>query len=243
MFWKRFQLAILLITAALSAVAQETPSRIYLSKGEWVEEIRGTLAARKAIQVKTQAGPISLQGGQQNTVTYTIHKHVRARSEGAARRELGRLRVVTSTAGDITIIRSEGEGSRHGFMDFDVQVPVQTSFVKLETKGGGIKLDQIGGSVSASSGGGDIGIGKVGGDVQVETGGGAIEIGSAGGQVVASSGGGALVIGAGSNMKLDTGGGAIRVKRCTGAVKASTGGGSIELQDVAGTAQAQTGGG
>jgi len=88
MFWKRFQLAILLITAALSAAAQETPSRIYLSKGEWVEEIRGTLAARKAIQVKTQAGPISLQGGQQNTVTYTIHKHVRARSEGAARREL-----------------------------------------------------------------------------------------------------------------------------------------------------------
>src|SRR5437764_6276461 len=48
---------------------------------------------------------------------------------------------------------------------FDVHVPVETSLVKLETKGGGIQLDQIEGSVFASSSGGDIGIGKVGGDV------------------------------------------------------------------------------
>jgi hypothetical protein len=243
MFWKRLQLAMLLVATSLWGVAQESSSRIYRSKGEWVEEVTGTLAAGKTVKVKTQAGPIILQGGQQNTVSYTIHKHVCTRSEDAARRELARLRVVTSTAGDTTIIRSEGEGSRRGFMDFDVRVPSQTSFVKLETNGGSIHLDQIGGSVFASSGGGAIGIGKVGGDVHVETGGGAIEIGSAGGQVVASSRGGNLVVGAGSNMKLDTGGGSINVSKCTGAVKASTGGGSIELRDVSGTAQAQTGGG
>ncbi|HEV2964991.1 MAG TPA: hypothetical protein VG649_24415 [Candidatus Angelobacter sp.] len=240
---KYLQLAVLLITASLSTVAEEPGSRIYRSKGEWVEEISGTLAARKTVEVKTQAGPISLQGGQQNTVTYTIHKHVRAGSESAARRELGRLRLVTSATGDVTIIRSEGGGSRNGSMDFDVHVPMQTMLVKLETKGGAIQLDQIGGSVFAFSGGGDIGIGKAGGDVHVETGGGAIEIGSAGGQVVASSKGGALVIGAGSNMKLDTGGGAIHVRKCTGTVNASTGGGSIELHDVSGMAQAQSGGG
>jgi len=240
---KRLQLAALLIAANLWVVAQEPSSRIYRSKGEWVEEVSGTLAAGKTVKVKTQAGPIILQGGQQNTVTYTLHKHVRAQSIDAARRELGRLRVVTSTTGDTTIIRSEGEGSSHGFMDFDVRIPSQTSFVKLETNGGNIHLDQIGGSIFASSAGGNISIGKVGGDVHVETGGGAIEIGSAGGQVVASSGGGDLVIGGGSNMKLDTGGGSINVSKCTGAVKASTGGGSIELHDVGGTAQAQSGGG
>jgi hypothetical protein len=240
---KQLQLATVLLTASLSAVAQESASRIYRSKGEWVEEVTGTLAAGKNVKIKTQAGPISLQGGQQNAVTFTIRKHVCARSENAARRELSRLRLVTSTAGDTTIIRSEREGSSHGFIDFDVHVPSQTTFVKLETNGGAIHLDQISGSIFASSGGGDIGIGKVGGDVHVETGGGAIEIGSAGGQVVASSGGGALVIGAGSNMKLDTGGGSINVSKCTGAVKASTGGGSIELHDVGGAAQVQTGGG
>src|SRR5438552_3938321 len=165
MYKRYFQFAFLLIAASLWTVAQESSSRIYRSKGEWVEEISGTLAARKTVQVKTQAGPVSLQGGQQNAVTYIIHKHVRAPSESAARRELAQLRLFISAAGDVSIISSEGEGSRNGSMDFDVHVPAQTSLVKLETKGGAIQLDQIGGSVFAFSGGGDIGIGNVGGDV------------------------------------------------------------------------------
>src|SRR5437764_4250955 len=151
MFQKRFQLAALLITASLCTVAQEPSSRIYSSKGEWVEEISGTLAARKTVKIMSQAGPISLQGSQQNTVTYIIHKHVRARSERDARHELARLHIVASATGDITSIRSETEGSRNGSMDFDVRVPMQTSLVKLETKGGAIHLDQINGSVLASS--------------------------------------------------------------------------------------------
>jgi DUF4097 and DUF4098 domain-containing protein YvlB len=236
-------LTVLLAATSLWAVAQEPSSHIYRSRGEWVEEVTGTLPAGKTVKVKTQAGPIVLQGSRQNTVTYTIRKHVCARSENAARRELARLRVVTSTAGDITIIRSEGEGSRQGFMDFDLRIPSQTAFVRLETSGGNIHLDHIDGSIFASSAGGNIGIGKVGGDVHVETGGGDIQIGSAGGRVEASSGGGDLMVGAGSNMRLDTGGGSINVSKCTGTVKASTGGGSIELHDVDGTAQAQSGGG
>ncbi|HEV3037954.1 MAG TPA: hypothetical protein VHA33_09235 [Candidatus Angelobacter sp.] len=239
--WKRFQLVSFLITASLWTVAQE--SHIYRSKGEWVEEITGTLAARRAVRVKTDVGPIYLQGAQQNFVTYTIRKHVRAGSERDARREFARLRLITSAFGDTSRILGENKGSKNGSIDFDVRLPVQTSLVKLETRGGTIKLDRIGGSVFASSGGGDIGIGNVGGDVHVETRGGNIEIGSAGGRVVASSKGGTLVIGAGSNMKLDTGGGGIRVRKCTGTVDASTGGGSIELHDVTGMAQAQTAGG
>lgn len=238
-----FQLATVLICASLWTVAEEPSSRIYRSRGEWVEEITGTLAANKTVSIKTETGPIHLQGAQQNTVTYIIHKRVRAESEQAARRELARLKIVASAAGEATVIRSEGTGIRNVSLDFDVLVPVQTSLVKLETKGGGIQLDQIDGSVVASSSGGDIGIGKVGGNVRVETGGGAIKIGSAGGQVIASSKGGALVIGAGSNMKLDTGGGAIHVGRCSGTVKASTAGGTIELNDIVGMAQAETGGG
>src|SRR5437016_9361469 len=238
-----FQLALVLICASLWTVAEEPSSRIYRSKGEWVEEITGTLAARKTVSIKTETGPINLQGARQKTVTYTIHKRVRAQSEQAARRELGRLRIVATTSGEANMIRSEGTGTRNVSLDFEVHVPVETSLVKLETKGGGIQLDQIEGSVFASSSGGDIGIGKVGGDVHVETGGGAIKIGSAGGQVVASSKGGALVIGAGSNMKLDTGGGAIHVGKCSGTVKASTAGGTIDLNDVVGMAQAETGGG
>ncbi|HEV2988135.1 MAG TPA: hypothetical protein VG759_06825 [Candidatus Angelobacter sp.] len=241
--WKRFQLVVFLILASLYTLAQAPSSRIYRSKSEWIEETSGTLVARRAVRVTTDVGPIHLQGTQQNVVTYTIRKHVRAGSERDARREFGRLRLITSAIGNTSRILGENKGSKNGSIDFDVRLPVQTSLVKIETKGGTITLDQISGSVFASSGGGDIEIGTVGGDVHVETVGGNIEIGSAGGRVVASSKGGALIIGAGSNMKLDTGGGAIHVKKCTGAVHASTGGGSIELHDVEGMAQAQTGGG
>jgi hypothetical protein len=257
---KHLQLVILLLTTTLWAMAEEPASRIYRSGGEWIEEVTGTLAAGKNVKVKTQVGPIHIQGGQQNTVTFTIHKHVRAGSEEAARRELGRLRVVAYTTSDGAIIRSEGEGVSRVFMDFDIHVPSQTAFVKLETNGGAVSangisgkveantgggaihLDQIGGSISAASGGGDIGIGKVGGDVRVETGGGTIQIESAGGQIVASSRGGTLLIGTGSTMKLQTGGGSIKVSKCTGAINASSGGGAIELNDV-GAAQVATGGG
>jgi len=256
------QLATLLLAASLAAMAQDSNYKIFrASGGEWIEEITGVLNSGKTVKVKTTSGPIHLTGGQQNNIIYTVHKHVRAASVDAARREFARLRFTALNSGDVALIRAECEGESRGYVAFDITVPTQTLLARLETNGGtisarniagrveavtggeSIQLDQIGGNVFASSGGGNIQIGKIGGDVRVETGGGRIEVVSAGGHVVASSGGGTVVVGAGKTMKLDTGAGSIKVNRCGGEIKASTGGGGIEVNEVDGPAIFESGGG
>src|SRR5215471_2941428 len=212
---RHIQLASLFLAASLAAVAQNSGSKVYrLANGEWVEEITGTLAAKKTVKVKTNAGPIHLTGGPQNNITYTVSKHVRASSEEAARREFARLHFTVGTSTEVAFLHAECEAGGRSYVSFDLNVPSPTGFAKLETSGGAIsarnvtgKLDAItgGGSIQmdqigegyASSGGGNIEIGKIDRDVHVETGGGTIKIGSVGGQIVASSGGGTLIIGAG----------------------------------------------
>jgi hypothetical protein len=244
-----------------TAFAQSPTPRLYHSGSEWVEEVSGTFSAGKIVKVKSSAGSIRIQGAQQNNITYTIREHVRAVTEDGARRELGRLKFTTYSSGDTVVLRADCEGSNRGSIDFEIQVPMQTQLVKLETDGGsvmaknlagrveantgagGIQLDQISGVISVVSGGGNIEIGKVGSDVQASTGGGSIRLVSAAGHVTATSGGGNLSIGWAKLMTLRTEAGSIRVNKCDGQIKANTGGGNIELNEIAGTAQIETGGG
>ena len=255
-----FQLATLIFAASLAAVAQNPDTHLYRSGNEWIQEIHGAMPAAKMLKVRSSAGAIRVEGAQQNNITYIIREHVRAGSEEAARREIARLKFSTAS-GEVAWLRAECEGSNHGFIDFQIQVPAQTAVLRLETEGGavtaknvsgkveantgggGIELDQVGGAISVTSGGGDIYIGKAGADVMAETGGGNVRIDSAAGKIIAKSGGGNLRIGSGKLMTLETGGGWITVTKCLGWIKASTGGGNIELNEILGTAQIGTGGG
>ncbi len=266
---KQLQFATLIFAAGLTACffagtaayAQSPTPRLYRFGGEWIQEVSGTFSAGKIVKVKSSAGSIHVQGAQQNNITYTIREHVRAISEEGARRELGHMKFTTYSSGETVVLRADCEGSNRGSIDFEIQVPMQTTLVKLETDGGsvvaknlagrveantgagGIQLDQITGVIAASSGGGNIEIGKVGSDVLVSTGAGSIRLVSAGGHVTAKSGGGNLNIGWAKLMTLETEGGSIRVNKCDGQIKAETGGGNIELNEIAGAAQLETGGG
>lgn len=258
---KNLQIAALLLATALAAGAQTANSSVHRAGGEWIQEITGSLPAHKLVRVRSTAGAIRVQGGQQLMVTYVIREHVRAGSEAAARAEFKKLKFSAFSAGESAILRADCEGSRQGYIDFEVHVPLKTAVVRLETQGGAvsanniagrveattgggnIQLDQIGGGISVSSGGGGIDIGRVGSDVQANTGAGNIRVTSAGGKVTATSGGGNLNIGAAKVMTLSTGAGSINVTKCDGGVKAETGGGTIDLDDVGGPSQIETKGG
>ncbi|HEX7287043.1 MAG TPA: hypothetical protein VF532_12725 [Candidatus Angelobacter sp.] len=258
---KQLRLASVLLAAIAPALAQNTKSQLIRRGNEWVQEITGTLATAKVIQVKSSAGAIRVQGGSQENITYVIREHVRAGSEEAARREIERMHFTTLSSGGVVRLQADCEGSGGGYIDFEVRAPAQTAFLKLETKGGAvnarniegkveastgggnIQLDQIGGTIVVSSGGGEIEIGKAGSDVQASTGGGNIHVSSAAGRVMASSGGGNLNIGSAKLMKLETGGGKINVLKCDGEIKAETGGGTIEITECEGPAQLESGGG
>jgi hypothetical protein len=250
------------LSAGQAAFAQSPNPQLYrVNSGEWIQEVSGTFSAGKIVKVRSSSGSIHIQGAQQNNITYTIREHVRALSAQGARHELAHMKFTTGTSGETVILRADCEGSNRGSIDFEVQVPMQTSLVKLETDGGavmaknlsgkveantgagGIQLDQITGVIVATSGGGNIEIGKVGSDVQATTGGGSIRLVSAAGHVTAKSGGGDLNIGWAKLMTLHTEGGMIRVNKCDGQIKAETGGGNIELNEIDGAAQIETAGG
>lgn len=254
-------IAALLMATALAAGAQDSNSHLRREGGEWIQEITGSLPAHKVVRVRSTAGAIRVQGGQQLIVTYVIREHVHAGSEAAARAEFKKLKFSAFSFGENAILRADCEGSRQGYIDFEVKVPLQTALVRLETQGGpvsanniagkveantgggNIQLDQIGGGISVSSGGGAIDIGRVGSDVRAATGAGNIRVASAAGRVTATSGGGNLNIGAAKVMTLSTGAGSINVTKCDGGVKAETGGGTIDLTDVGGPTQIETKGG
>lgn len=258
---RNLQIAALLVSSTLAAVAQNGNTKLYRSGNEWVQEVHGTLSPAKMVRIKSTAGSIRVQGASQNSINYVIREHVRAGSEDAARREIGRMHFTTQSSGAMVRLQADCEGSNGGYMDFEVRVPASTAQLKLETRGGAvtaknidgkveantgggnIQLDEIGGVISVASSGGGIDIGKAGSDVQVATGGGNIHIGSAAGRIIASSGGGNLNIGAARLMTLQTGAGSIKVVKCSGRIKAETGGGSIDLSEIEGPAQIETGGG
>src|ERR1700753_547015 len=121
-------------SASPAAVAQDT--RLYNSGNQWVQEVSGAFPAGKIVKVKSSNGSIHIQGAQQKNITYTIREHVLAMTENRARHELSHMKFTTYTTGDTVVWQAECEGSKQSSIDFDIQVPVQTSLVRLETDGG-----------------------------------------------------------------------------------------------------------
>jgi DUF4097 and DUF4098 domain-containing protein YvlB len=253
--------AVLLLLAA-SAVAQQT--RVYREGGNWGQEITGSLATAKILRVKVDVGSVRVDGGSQQAINYVIHNHAYTSSEDKARREFDAYKVTAYVRGDTAYLSAEWEsGSPRKFSgEFNITVPRDMEWVKIETDGGNvvtnglagkvdaesgggsIRVDDIGGAINAETGGGSIEVGTVGGDLSLHTGGGSIRVNSAKGKIQAESGGGSVrVISGLQGAILETGGGSIEVERCAGRLRATTGGGSIDLGDIAGPAEIETGGG
>jgi DUF4097 and DUF4098 domain-containing protein YvlB len=251
------------VITALASLALCQEPRVYREGSNWVQEMSGELGAARNLRVRVASGSVKVQGGSQSGITYVIHRRAYTSSEQEARREFESYKVSTAVKGDTAWIVTESNGRNHKCSDdFVIQVPQNLDSAKVETGGGSlnavgisgrvtlasgggnIRVDDIGGEVSAETGGGTIDVGNVQSDVTLQTGGGNIKIGSAKGEIKAESGGGSVVVLSGlQGAVLETGGGSIRVDKCSGPVKASTGGGSVDLGEIGGAAQIETGAG
>jgi DUF4097 and DUF4098 domain-containing protein YvlB len=243
-------------------LAQET--HISRENGAWGEQVTGTLAAVKNLRVKVDLGSVVVRGGQQQGINYVVHTKSYTSSEQDARREFESYKITAYVKGDTAWIVGDWQGHRpHRFSgEFDITVPHDIGWMKVETDGGNVDasgivgrveassgggsmhLDDIGGGANAETGGGSIEIGSTNGDLLLHTGGGSIEVHHTNGKVIAETGGGSVEILSGAQgASIETGGGSIAVKQCNGKLKASTGGGSIDLGDIDGPADVDTGGG
>ncbi len=259
------RLAATIVIAALPVFAQtiNTGSRIFRDGNAWVEEITGSMPAPASLRVNTDMGAITVQGGTQNDVTYTIRKRVHGGSEEAARRDLAGFSVSAAKRGDAAVIEGTTQ-RRHGRLsvEFHVQVPRGLQQVRADTEGGSLSLHNLSGRVTAHSGGGSVSLGDIAGEITADTGGGSIEVANSTnmlslrtgggsikitgskGRVNASTGGGSISVGGASQaVTVSTGGGSVQVQQCGSELYVSTGGGSINVGDVSGKAKLITGGG
>ncbi len=243
-----------LVIAALPVFAQN--SRVYRDGNSWVEEVTGTIAAPAALKVTTDMGSISVQGGAQKDVTYTIRKRVHSDSEEEARRELAAFRVAAARRGDSAVIDGNSGKTSVGVhissdryrsrlsVDFQIQAPRDLQQVRAETDGGGLSLHNLAGRVVAQSGGGGIKLSDISGEVTADTGGGGIEVVNSTNLLNLSTGGGSIKItGSKGKVKATSGGGSIIVGGASEAVRVSTGGGSVQVQQCGSELIVSTGGG
>ncbi|MGI9101115.1 MAG: DUF4097 family beta strand repeat-containing protein [Terriglobales bacterium] len=238
-------------------------TRVYRDGSSWVEETTGTLASATSLRVNTDMGSISVQGGSQNDITYTIRKRASGDSEESAKRAFAEFSISTANRGGQAVIEGTS-GRRHGRfnVDFQVRVPRDLRQVRANTEGGSLAMSNLGGQVDAHSGGGSFKLSDISGALTADTGGGSIDasnvtnisslrtgggsirITGAKGKVRAMTGGGSIkVSGASDAVTAETGGGSVQVSDCRSDVRVITGGGSIDVGDVGGSTKVETGGG
>lgn len=256
------------ITAAVLALALALPlaaqnSRFYRDGNAWVEETTGSLPAARNLRVEVETGAVTVQGGSQNDLRYTVRKRIFAASQEAARRALEPFRIAASRSGDAAVLEARWQGARAAKFtaEISLQVPRELGLVRVQNQGGTIAVRNIAGRVEAESGGGAMQLSDIAGGIKAETGGGGVQVANSAGElelstgggsirisgskgpVKAETGGGSIEVGDAAQLRLETGGGSIDVKQCNGDLMAETGGGSIDVGDVTGGAVLETGGG
>jgi DUF4097 and DUF4098 domain-containing protein YvlB len=266
---KRFiNIAAVLALAALwvvPVVAQE--SRVLREGNAWVQVVTGSVPAAKNLKLFTDRGSVTVRGGQQQNITYTIRKRAYTDSEKTAQRQFEAFSLRAAQKGDFVVLEGNCPGPddylrRKLSVDITVETPRDLAIVKLmtlggsvtvhniagkvlaETAGGSITMNDIGAGIYAQTHGGSIDVGNAGGDMKLETAGGGITIRTANGQVLAQTAGGSIDLGTAlQNAVLETAGGSIQVRKCGGELRASTAGGSVEVGEVGGAAILETAGG
>jgi DUF4097 and DUF4098 domain-containing protein YvlB len=255
---------VLTLGSALNLHAQQKEVRVYREGNIWVEEITGSVAPGKGLRLRSAIGSVQVRGGSQQNVTYTVKKRISRSSEEAARRDMANFVFTAVKKGDAVYMEADWPQSRSGRLnaEFYINVPKQTSWVKVDTlggsvgvnsiagkvdagtAGGSISMDEIGGAVSVHTMGGSIDVGRVGSDAKLETKGGSINILSAGGWISANTSGGSINVGTGSQaVTVESAGGSISVNKCHGELRATTAGGTIDIGDVDAGAHLESAGG
>jgi len=226
----------------------------------WVQTITGSETAIPGgrLRISTR-GAVTVRGGAEDQVRYTVTKRVKAKSQAEARRLLRQFLVRAYRQGDTSMLTIAHGGEGWGSADLNVTVPRGFREVFLEqhggmvdaadlngamqvqSGGGGIRLDRIAGPVSARTAGGDIALGTMGSSVRCTTAGGPIRAESIRGEAVLETAGGDITaVEVGGPLRASTAGGGIHVTRAGSTVSVNTAGGAIEVGSARGMVIAQS---
>ncbi len=236
----------LLFSGLISAAFGQAP--VTCANGRCVGVFQGSAPGAARVRINAH-GPVTLQGGASQNVSYWIKVTVSGRTDTAARRMLESYRVRIEPQDGWTVLTAPGGPA---MTEMTVRAPrlaaamVATSEgavkateidgnLEIDSAGGELTVDRIGGDCRLITGGGDVSVGQVGAGLHCSTGAGRITVRSVRGQAVLETQGGDIVADqAGASVRAETAGGGIHIGSAAGAVTAISGGGRIVVEKAGG---------
>jgi len=155
----------------------------------WVQTITGTLPAAAKLRVNGH-GPVSLEGGVEKQISYSVKITVTARTEAEARRILSRFPLQTSVAGDWAVLNTPGG---RVFSAVTVRAP-RLSAVEVSTTEGAVDARGIDGPLQVNSAAGELAADRIRGKANLVTGGGSVKVGQVDGALECRTGAGAITV-------------------------------------------------
>lgn len=208
----------------------------------WVETVQGSLPGGAPARLRIRAeGAVTLRGGEEPTVQYSVRKRVRAGNAQEARVRLRAFHVRTVREGNLARVEFLSSGPSIAGVDVSITAFRGIRWSEVETKAGSISVTGMDGQVSVVTGAGRVDLDRILGEAWARTGGGDLQIGRLGGPFQCYTAGGSIHAGAtGGLTRLETAGGDISLQDAGGPVYAVTGGGNIHVGKAASSVSART---
>ncbi len=229
-----------LVAAAGLCIGQLPP--LVREGGVWASVVHGAFpcAVRGQLKVST-TGDVVFRGVSRDDCGFRIRQKTYAASEAVARQQLrgftSRAKAIVDTS-ILTLVPAEGSDAT---LELELWIPRTMREATLMTKSGRVVASDFDGSVLVDSGGGPIDLDRIGGNGTAQTVGGKIKIGRVTGSVRCFSGGGYIRVDhAGGETWVDTAGGEISIGQVMGPLHVTSAGGNIEIDRAAGAVWARS---
>ncbi len=234
-----------LALAVAVAGSAQAPVGMAREGAYWVRTTQGTVDAARVRELRVATwGDIALRGAPGGSISYSLETRVRANSESEAARLMDGLRARTGRDGSILQLTMDCCAQRRTFATLTVTAPSRIEKAYLKTLGGNVLAEHLPATVIVESGGGRIEADRIGGGFHAKTVGGEIRLGVVDGPVKCISGaGGIRARQIGGEARLETAGGEIHVDEAADHLYASSGGGNIHIGVAAKGVNARTAGG
>jgi len=216
-------------------------------------DIQKTFSVRPGgmLMMDVDLGSIEVRTTGGSQIVVDVFRSVERASDSGAEELLRQHEVDFEQQGNNLTIRSKNyrkeifrRWNRSGLrVRYVVSVPNEFN-VDLKTSGGGIRVDDLRGSVQVKTSGGGLQFGKIEGPITGHTSGGGISLAGCNGKVEVRTSGGGIDIGSGAgDLVAETSGGGIKIDDFVGNVFVRTSGGSIRANRIEGAIDASTSGG
>src|SRR5579872_242166 len=138
----------LMVLTIGAAVLSAEESKITRENGFWIQTVTGSEAPAPGGRLRISArGAVTVRGGAESQVRYTIVKRVKAANEKEAQRRLSRFLMRAYRQGDTTFLTVQHGGDGWGAADLSITAPRELRETNIDTFGGTVDASDLNGAL------------------------------------------------------------------------------------------------